>query len=135
MMTCKAYNLLKEIFHHLCNVLCSKYNTQKVENSKEKLVQLTDDFRANFMYDVIAQSQTDLLSENESVYDNDESIFKQPIYKGSIFYEHLITEDDEEDGIVVANKFFKVELVEAVRWYFAFMDWINCSCWNSTLQQ
>lgn len=26
--------------------------------------------------------------------------------------EHLITQDDEEDGIVVANKFFKVALVE-----------------------
>lgn len=130
LITCKPYNLIKEIFHKLCILLCNEFENEKVLAAKESIITLTElqlimtpsyKFNYHYKYDVIQQSYIDELSEDDSVYSLNDSILKLPIYKGSPFYADLrFIFDDVVSAIDLQNSidkkkknsFYKTALLE-----------------------
>lgn len=93
MMTCRSYNVLKEIYRNLCIVLLSKYDSTVLTTAKDSLQQIcTSEDMLNgkvvskFKFDNLLQSKMDEMSECSTVFEYNQSILNLPIYKSSSFY-------------------------------------------------
>lgn len=90
LMTCKSYNLFKEIFRNLCIITLSPLATEIVQTSKDnlkiltatdKLMTMASDLKTNYRYDKLLQ-ENDIndMSNSDTAYELSASILDIIIY-------------------------------------------------------